>query len=158
MATRRNFLALLSWTASFPIISSFLAAGQSSASGLSTSGRDAVSYFRDLGYTEINPLDLITGDDFNDGVRFDDSRPDGLPDGKSVVLQNCIRMEDVNDHDRPDVLPYFHILNLNVNEPYPRGAVLRETLEFLINQVNLDTDRLVFVSTDVFIPYLPIFI
>ena len=64
-------------------------------------------------------------------------------------------MEDINLHDRPDVLPYFHILAINLKGPFPSATALGTALDYLVNHIELDPARLAFVSTDFFTPYLP---
>ncbi|WP_340149228.1 hypothetical protein [uncultured Sneathiella sp.] len=151
--TRRDFLALGSWMAGLPLFLPFLAKAE--AGSLNPDVQNVIAFFKARDYRQVPSLDLITGDSFNDGVRYDESAPGGLQDGKTVILQRCIRMEDINIDDRPDVLPYFHILAINLKGPFPSAMGLRTMLDYLVNHLELDPARLAFVSTDFFTPYLP---
>lgn len=152
--TRRDLLTLASWAASLPLFSPFIGKARAGSNNTNeVNVQDAIAFFTAQGYRETPKLDLITGDAFNGGVRYDETAPGGLQDGKTLILQNCIRMEDMNFHDRPDVLPYFHILAIGLNEPSPPATALKTMLEYLVTHLELDPGRFVFVSTEVFAPY-----
>jgi hypothetical protein len=113
---------------------------------------DAVYDLTGLGYTELPPLPLITGDAFNGGIRYDETRPDN-PAGAWLTVQRCARVDDIAEMDRPGVLASFTLLGLGVSKPRHQGVVFEHILHFLTTQRGLDPSRIVYVSTELFRPY-----
>ncbi|MEM7393751.1 MAG: hypothetical protein AAF492_15525, partial [Verrucomicrobiota bacterium] len=54
----------------------------------------------------------------------------------------------------PGVLAYFHVLAFKDNAPAYPGALLGQSLEFLVRKAGFKPDRLLLVSTEEFRPYL----
>jgi hypothetical protein len=132
-----------------------LAAGGKSASASAGSidqvRNSALRYFTDRGYQEIPPLDLITGDDFNGGIRYDDTRP-GQAAVKTVSVQYAARTDDVADRGRPGVLAGFNIIVFQDPGAETPGSLIEQVMEILVSDQGLDPDRMMFVSTEVFRP------
>jgi hypothetical protein len=154
--TRREVLQLLSWTMAMPVFFSLnnrLAAAASTSGDLTSQELAVLDFFTKSGFTRLPAMDLITGHSFNDGLRFDET-PQSYPFGRSLWIQNCVRIEDLSRKGEPGVLPYFHILGLSIEKPAFRGELLTQMLDYLVNQAELDPKKLVLVSTDHFKPYL----
>jgi hypothetical protein len=113
---------------------------------------DAVYDLTGLGYKELPALPLITGDSFNGGIRYDETRPEN-PDGAWLTVQRCARIDDIAEKDRPGVLASFTLLGLGVSNPRHQGVVFEHILHFLTTQRGLDPSRIVYVSTELFEPY-----
>lgn len=112
---------------------------------------DPVTYFEGKGYELLPPHDLITGESFNGGIRYDEL-PSPNVGGKTIRLQGCARLEDIPRRGEVGVLPMFHILGYHNPEPAYPGEVFHQVLDFLINGSGLNPHRLVLVSTDRFEP------
>ncbi|MCR9212186.1 MAG: hypothetical protein NXI13_00600 [Proteobacteria bacterium] len=154
-SSRREFLKFFSWAASLPLVHTFLGkAHANSLAGSKWREDSAVHFFEKLGYRPLPAMPLITGDVFNGGVRFDESGPLGYENGRTMGVQNCIRMEDMDAGNTPGSLPYFHILFVNIKEPISRGHILTQGVDYLANDAGLDARKLVFVSTPHFEPYV----
>jgi len=113
---------------------------------------DFTSHFGGLGYAPEPPLAMITGDAFNGGLRYDETRPEPVP-GKSLFVQPAARVEDRLRAGEPGVLAFFTVCGIQVREPAEPGSLFGELVRWLVEQRKLDPDRLVFVSTDAFGPY-----
>ena len=115
-----------------------------------------LGHFASLGYFERPPLDLITLDDFNDGLRYD--RAIGSSRGGNVMWpQLCGRVEDIANKGQEGVLAGFHHFALRNSNPAFDGELLLQAVGFLVRQAGLPPSRLVFVSTEWFEPYKSIF-
>ncbi len=113
---------------------------------------NAAAYFAGLGYKSVPPLDLITGDAFNGGLRFDES--DSVSsDGPTIRLQTAARVEDIPERDRAGVLATFDIIGLSHPEPED-DTILPAVLRFLIDERGLDPAKMLMVSTEEFRPHL----
>ncbi len=113
---------------------------------------NAATFFGGLGYQSVPPLDLITGDVFNGGLRFDETDSVST-DGPSIRLQKAARIDDIPERDRPGVLAAFDIVGLSHPDP-EEGTILPAVLRFLIDERGLDPAKMLFVSTGEFRPYL----
>jgi len=155
--TRREVLQLFSWAMALPTVfglDSILMAGVPAAADISPQELAALDFFNKLGYTRRPAMNLITGDDFNDGLRYDET-PQEYPPGRIVLIQDCVRMEDLPRKEEPQVLPYFHIFSLSIEKPVFRGELLTQLLEYLVIRAKLAPTRMALVSTESFKPYLP---
>jgi len=124
------------------------AAAQQGAS----SAAEFSKHFSDMGAEVLDPLPLITGSSFNGGLRFDDTRK-SYPGGMSVSVQPSSRIEDAGKSNETGVLALFHIGVLNLSTGAgPRDAI-KLLLGYVVDEVGLDPEKLVFVSTEVFKPY-----
>lgn len=123
-----------------------------SANAAATSSTGFVQHFSGQGAKILDPLPLITGVGFNGGLRYDDTRP-SYPDAASVCIQPACRIEDGGKSSEPGVLALFHIMVLNMPGGAGHGDALGQLLGYLVDNVNIDADKLVFVSTEVFEPY-----
>lgn len=112
----------------------------------------ALRYFTERGFEEVPPLDLITGDAFNGGILYDDSRSE-RPAGKSVSVQYAARTEDIEDKARPGVLAGFNVIVLRDSDADAPGGLFEQVMDFLVGDQGLDPDRMMFVSTEVFRPH-----
>ncbi|WP_269580691.1 hypothetical protein [Roseibium sp. Sym1] len=109
-------------------------------------------HFGAIGYAWTDPLGMISGQSFNGGLRYDETRPEPVA-GKSLFVQPAARVEDAEGAGTPGVLALFTICGLRVSEPAEPGALFGQLLTWLVEQRNLDPARLVFVSTEAFGPY-----
>lgn len=129
-------------------------AASPSTSDVEAGRRKLLSHFAGLGFSERPPLDLITLDGFNDGLRFDESATP-IISGKSMSNQMCGRVEDIAKKGERGVLAGFHIFGLRNESPAFHGELLTHALDFLTRHAGLPPSRLVFVSTEWFEPYKP---
>lgn len=110
-------------------------------------------YLSGLGYKAIKEADLITGDSFNGGIRYDEGHdyhadaPNGEPN-RWHVFQDCARVEDIAKRNDLGVLAYFHIIGCTNNEPAHRGEVLEQVVRYLVGPANLKPERFVLVATE----------
>lgn len=112
----------------------------------------ALSWFPTHGFGSIPPLDLMTGDAFNGGLRYDETGSED-PEQPWMRLQPAARIEDIAERDRDGVLATFNIIGLSHSEP-DEDAIMPAVLRFLIDERNLDPANMLFVSTEAFRPYL----
>jgi len=151
MAISRRTLLELSLTGA-----AGLAAGRGLAvaapDGTETLAADFEVYFDTLGYRPLPPLDMITGESFNGGLRYDDTRLDN-PANATLCLQPSARIGDIAERGKPGVLALFTICALRQPEPAAPGMLFGQILDFLVSGRKLDPERMVFVSTEVFEPY-----
>ncbi len=113
---------------------------------------DFAATFGRLGYEAVEPLGLITGEAFNGGLRYDESRPD-YPAKDILFVQPAARIGDAGGRDLPGVLALFTICGLRRSDPAQPGELFGQMLAFLQERLKLDPERMVFVSTEVFAPY-----
>ena len=153
---RRELLQKSRWALALPLLTGLprrLRAEQ--ISDLSQLESNITDHFKGLGYKSLPPLNLITGDAFNGGLRFDESFEGDYPAGNSMRIQNCARVDDLSLEGEAGVLAYFHIFILNQQTPTYQGELFSQLLGYLIDDIGLDAKKLVVVSTDKFLPYLP---
>lgn len=112
----------------------------------------ATAFFGNLGFTRQPPLDLLTGEAFNGGLRYDET-DSGDPKGKSVRIQPSARIDDISERNRPGVLAAFNIIGVE-DADADDGTVLPAVLKFLIDERGLDPAKMLFVSTEDFRPYI----
>ncbi|MCB1490147.1 MAG: hypothetical protein KDJ86_00730 [Bauldia sp.] len=113
---------------------------------------DTVSHFGRLGFGQVPPLGLITGDEYNDGLRYDETRPEP-PVAPELVIQPVARVSDIAERDRPGVLPGFNIIGLQKPGPAD-GSLLALLIDFLVRRRGLDPNRMLYVSTEELAPHI----
>jgi hypothetical protein len=146
---RRQMMGLSAAGVAGVMVPSLPALAQSNAG---TSGK-FLDHFSAGGFKTLEPLNLITGDAFNGGFRYDDTRA-SYPATSTACIQPACRVEDAANAGTPGVLALFNIMVLNVPKPSRPGEVLRQIVEYLVVDQNLDPEKLVFVSTEVFEQHL----
>ncbi|MET1411881.1 hypothetical protein ABVF61_06420 [Roseibium sp. HPY-6] len=123
-----------------------------SANAAATSSTGFIQHFSGQGAKVLDPLPLITGVGFNGGLRYDDTRP-SYPDAASICVQPACRIEDGGKSTEPGVLALFHIMVLNLPAGAGPGDALGQLFGYLVDNMEIDPDKLVFVSTEVFERY-----
>lgn len=113
---------------------------------------DFADHFHTKGYVLAEALPLITGDSFNGGLRYDDSRTVPLG-GKSAFIQPAVRTADLAHRGEPGVLALFTICGLYQPAPSEPGVLFDDLLDYLVERAGIDPQRVIFVSTEVFAPY-----
>lgn len=98
------------------------------------------------GYTAVPAAPLITGADFNGGLRYDDDASSNAP--TSYVVQQAARVEDVAKRSTPGTLPLFTIVALDTSTPELADGTTTMVLEYLKDTVGLDPTRLRVTTTD----------
>ncbi len=104
------------------------------------------------GYTQIDAAPLVTENhDFNGGLRYD---ADAVPaaDGQ-FLIQPSARVADISEKNRHDVLPMFHIVRFDRQANHSIADSLKEGLNTLTGPLELDAERLAFVSVPAFEEY-----
>lgn len=114
---------------------------------------EARLYHDDRGYTEIRARPLITGHDFNAGLRHDEFDALAAAEPGSCVIQNIARVEDIWNRNRHDVLAYFHVFFCNWRSGEQAVDALAEKLDFLITHLGMPARRLAVVGADALGPY-----
>ncbi|MCG7521023.1 hypothetical protein [Ruegeria sp. Ofav3-42] len=100
--------------------------------------------FSELGYTQTTPLSIATGaNDYNGGLRHDFDQAE-LPMG-AFVIQPLARVADVEEKQRPDVLPLFHEVGCHPADADGQTTT-RLMVGLLTDKFGLDPSRLAFVS------------
>ncbi len=112
---------------------------------------NALGYFGGRGYGEAPPLGMLTGAEFNGGLRYDESRAEP-PSEPAMAVQPSARIEDIPQRTRPGVLAGFTIFGLSRPAPADPAAFFTEVLDFLVEERRLDPKRMLFVSTERFRP------
>ena len=105
------------------------------------------------GYAELPPLDLITGQAFNGGLRFDPFRPDAAQ-SRRFSIQRVARIDDIALRNRPGVLVSYNVIFMQDPKPPARGALFMRVMDFLVNARGLDAAKMQFLATDIFLPHL----
>jgi hypothetical protein len=131
---------------------SAFAAAQSAAPVADRLLLDFADHFHARGYALAEALPLVTGDSFNGGLRYDDSRTEPAG-GNSVFIQPASRVADIANRGQPGVLALFTICALHQPAPSAPGVLFGELLTYLVERAGIDPERLIFVSTEVFAPY-----
>jgi hypothetical protein len=153
---RRELLKFASWLAAmplFPVANARQLPAESEFKAEVQLEAAAIDFFVKQGYHPVPALPLITGEQFNGGLRYDDT-PSHYPSGKMVRLQGSLRLEDLERRGEWGTLPFFHILSLSIEKPASRGELLVQVLAYLVQSADLDPKRLLLVSTKRFEPYL----
>nr|WP_319383390.1 hypothetical protein [uncultured Roseibium sp.] len=126
--------------------------GASSALASTPGPAQFLDHFAREGALALDPLPLITKSRFNGGLRYDDTRA-SYPDGVSVCVQPACRVEDAGKAGQPGVLALFHIAVLNLPASAGPREAIGQFMRFAVETVNLDPEKFVFVSTEVFEPH-----
>ncbi len=114
-----------------------------------------IDYFADKGYRMAGSLPTITGDEsFNAGLRYDETGVDVLPG--QMIIQPCVRVEDIARKHRRDVLPLFHIFCCFAPPDHSKMDTFKQLMAYLDVNDGLKKSHLQFVSTSEFEPFLPI--
>ena len=114
--------------------------------------KDPVSFFRIQGYQYLEPLPLITGHDWNGGLRYDEAPLQETRPGKWMLVQRCARVEDFGKVSKQEILASFRLIYLVNNTG--QSSLLSETLDFLIKEGGIEPARLSIVSTELFLPWI----
>jgi hypothetical protein len=109
--------------------------------------RALLSHLASLGHREQPGLDLITGQPFNGGLRYDETVAKAAP-GKTMCRQFCGRVEDIAKKGTPGVLAGFTIVGFRNDAPTFDGELLVMTLDYLVRRAGLPPSQLVLVSTE----------
>ncbi|WP_420585849.1 hypothetical protein [Ruegeria sp.] len=100
--------------------------------------------FAGLGFTEAQPLSVVSGrDDYNGGLRHDFDQS-VLPSG-AFVIQPLARVADVDEKSRADVLPLFHEVGCHPKDADGQTTT-RLMMQLLTDGFGLDPARIAFVS------------
>ena len=113
----------------------------------------ALAFFQERGHVPVPSLPLITGDDFNGGLRYDAFRSEAPPE-PWVAIQTAARIEDIAERNRPGVLAGFTVVNIGFPMPAGSWSTLDVALDFLVEERGLDPERMVFVSTAILKPLI----
>ena len=111
-----------------------------------------IRYLHKRGYQSVAALPLVTGHPFNGGLQCDDTE---LPTPLHYVVQPASRIGDVSHSSRLGVLPLFHIIGC-ANARDAVGASLDLGLDYLVNVVGLDRQRLRLTGTEKARPLFPV--
>lgn len=146
---------VLSACASKPTTTSGKAAsadGSALAKGAAPIGFDM--FLEQRGYSAAPSASLITGHDFNGGLRYDDDT--SLYSGKTYVKQRVARVEDVAKKSRPGTLPFFTIIGLDTSTPALANTAADLVLAYLTGVVGLDPARLRVTTTETSSSFFPL--
>ncbi len=103
-----------------------------------------VDQFSEMGYLPVGAAPIVTGEEFNGGLRFDET---GLIEWPGqMTIQHCTRLEDIDKKERRDVLPLFHIFRCNRPYGFKPQQSLAQVLAYLTGSLGLDVSRLSLVS------------
>ena len=144
------------------------AANADTTAAISSTRQQFAHYFRSLGYTQVKPKSLITGEaahcqgslpgdahawlSTNGGLRYDEEIE--AVTGPQFVFQGAARIDDIPKKGLPNVLPYFTIMSADTNSLVSKGDMIDLFLNFLIHTAGLSPRRLSVTSTELVIPYL----
>ena len=103
-------------------------------------------YLQQKGLTESPAQPLISGIEFNGGLRYDDD-PSTLTTA-SYMKQIAARSEDVKKKDNPGTLPIFTIMGVSTTTPEQAVVATDLIMTYLTGTVGLDMDRLRVTTTD----------
>lgn len=100
--------------------------------------------FTELGYNQATPLSVVTGaDDYNGGLRHDFDQAE--LSSSAFVIQPLARVADLEEKQRPDVLPLFHEVGCHPSDADGQ-ATTRLMIGLLTDTFGLDPSRIAFVS------------
>ena len=97
---------------------------------------------------------LITGHDFNGGLRYDDDT--SIHAGKTYVKQRVARVEDVAKKSTPGTLPCFTIVGLETSTPALANTAADLVLAYLTGVVGLDPARMRVTTTQNSAAFFPL--
>lgn len=103
-------------------------------------------YLQQRGLTESPTQPLISGIEFNGGLRYDDD-PSTLTNA-NYVKQIAARPEDVEKKDNPGTLPIFTLMGVPTTTPEQAVVATDLIMTYLTGPVGLDMDRLRVTTTD----------
>ena len=103
-------------------------------------------YLQQKGLTEAPTQPLVSGIEFNGGLRYDDD-PSTLTNA-NYMKQLAARAEDVEKKDNPGTLPVFTIMGVSTTTPEQAVAATDLVMTYLTGTVGLDPDRLRVTTTD----------
>ena len=103
-------------------------------------------YLQQKGLTEAPTQPLVSGIEFNGGLRYDDD-PSTLTNA-NYMKQVAARAEDVEKKDNPGTLPVFTIMGVSTTTPEQAVAATDLVMTYLTGTVGLDPDRLRVTTTD----------
>jgi hypothetical protein len=113
----------------------------------------AVQYLGGLGFEQIPAASILTGHAHNGGLRYDESGVLDRAGSKRLIVQDCARVEDIQELDRLGVLPHFHILACSHGGERDIQAGIQLCLDVLTEQLGLQRENLALVSTDMLLPH-----
>ncbi len=101
--------------------------------------------FSDLGFSEVQPLSIVTQrQDYNGGLRHDFDQF-ALPT-EAFVVQPLARVADVEEKSRPDILPLFHEVGCHPIQGADGQVTTQLMVQMLTATLGLDPSRIAFVS------------
>ena len=103
-------------------------------------------YLQQQGLTESPTQPLISGIEFNGGLRYDDD-PSTLTNA-NYLKQTAARPEDVEKKDNPGTLPIFTLMGVSTTTPEQAVVATDLIMTYLTGTVGLDMDRLRVTTTD----------
>jgi hypothetical protein len=103
-------------------------------------------YLQQQGLTESPTQPLISGIEFNGGLRYDDD-PSTLTNA-NYLKQTAARPEDVEKKDNPGTLPIFTLMGVSTTTPEQSVVATDLIMTYLTGTVGLDMDRLRVTTTD----------
>ena len=103
-------------------------------------------YLQQKGLTEAPTQPLISGIEFNGGLRYDDD-PSTLTNA-NYMKQIAARPEDVEKKDNPGTLPIFTIMGVATTTPEQAVVATDLIMTYLTGPIGLDMDRLRVTTTD----------
>ena len=103
-------------------------------------------YLQQQGLTESPTQPLISGIEFNGGLRYDDD-PSTLTNA-NYLKQIAARPEDVEKKDNPGTLPIFTLMGVPTTTPEQAVVATDLIMTYLTGTVGLDMDRLRVTTTD----------
>lgn len=132
--------------------SSATASGDSAGTTFSVAQTQAAltDFLNQQGYRPTVPAPLITGIDYNGGLRFDDGT---IGDGSVYVVQPSARIDDVKEKSKPGTLPIFTILALTAPDSTQAPKTLDLYLHALTGVVGLDPRQLRVTTTSLASPF-----
>ncbi|MEL7525995.1 MAG: hypothetical protein AAFN16_09515 [Pseudomonadota bacterium] len=145
---RRHFVSLAAAGAA----GTLLPTAFSSARAATPGAEQFFDHFAGKGAAVLDPLPLVTGNGFNGGLRYDDTRAI-YPEGTSVCVQPSCRIEDAVKAGEPGVLALFHIAVLNLPASAGAREAITHLMRFAVETEKLNPEKFVFVSTEVFEPH-----
>ena len=98
------------------------------------------SFFSGRGFAEAPPLAMLTGVEFNGGLRYDETRSEPLA-GPAMTVQTAARVDDIEERTQPGVLAAFTIFGISHPQPVEPTLLVAAIVDFLIDERRLDPDR-----------------
>lgn len=113
----------------------------------------AIDFHQGLGYRETAPAHLVTDHRFNGGLRHDAVEALDTANPPVFVIQGIARVGDIEERERHDILPYFHVFFCNWSGEKTEATAVDETLDFLIGAVGIAPQRLALMSVEILAPH-----